>query len=154
VALRSLALRTSGSTVRPCVAIYQLLVPVVGLLDDVAGYLPTAQAKRYCQCQSYSPQQDQERRRRKLCRYPQRRQILGMALILHPTRQSIGRSIGSCRGCWWKNCTISTEASGPLGSVYEPGRLPSDQGMNWDYYYFPWDWDYGYFFSFFHHLSD
>ena len=32
-----------------------------------------------------------------------------------------------CGGCWWKNRTISAEASGPLGSVYEPGRLPPDQ---------------------------
>jgi hypothetical protein len=30
-------------------------------------------------------------------------------------------------GCWRKNRTISADASGPLGSVYEPGRFPPDQ---------------------------
>jgi hypothetical protein len=31
--------------------------------------------------------------------------------------QTGGRSVGSRRGCSWKNLTISAEASGPLGSV-------------------------------------
>ncbi len=45
--------------------------------------------------------------------------------VLRP-HQSLANPIGSRCECWLKNRTISAEASGPLGSVYEPEELPPD----------------------------
>jgi hypothetical protein len=45
--------------------------------------------------------------------------------LLH-AYQSVAWPLGSRRGCWLKKRTISAEASGPLGSVYEPEELPPD----------------------------
>ncbi len=38
-----------------------------------------------------------------------------------------GGGAGVSRGCSWKKRTISREARGPVGSVYEPLELPPDQ---------------------------
>ena len=52
--------------------------------------------------------------------------LTGAFLVLR-TRQTVAIPIGSRCGCWLKKRTISAEASGPLGSVYEPEELPPDQ---------------------------
>jgi hypothetical protein len=49
---------------------------------------------------------------------------MDLAFAISDEELEKGYRIGSC--CR-KNRTISAEASGPLGSVYEPERLPPDQ---------------------------
>jgi hypothetical protein len=50
---------------------------------------------------------------------------LSSAYLLRP-HQLLANPICSRCECWLKNRTISAEASGPLGSVYEPEKLPPD----------------------------
>src|SRR5918997_6134331 len=64
----------SGTAVPPGGTARGLVAPVVGLLEDLPGYLPAADPERHRRRQSYAPQHDQERVRRQLHRYPQLRQ--------------------------------------------------------------------------------
>jgi hypothetical protein len=51
-----------------------LIAPFVTLLNDLPGYLSSTAPERYRRCQCHRPQQDQERVRRQLHRYPELRQ--------------------------------------------------------------------------------
>src|ERR671921_588392 len=51
-----------------------LIGPVVSLLNDLPGYLPSTDPERYRPGQRYSPKQDKERVSSQLHRYPKLRQ--------------------------------------------------------------------------------
>src|SRR5918997_1009631 len=63
-----------GPAVPPGGTARDLVATVAGLLEDLAGYLHAADPERYRRRQCHRPQQDQERVRRQLHRYPKLRQ--------------------------------------------------------------------------------